>query len=35
MGTLFYKLERLASMSQDKLVKAELENIAQDIKQIL
>jgi len=35
MGSLFYKLERLASMSQDQLVRAELEDIVQDIKQIL
>jgi len=34
-GSLFYKLERLASMAEDKLIKAELEDIAQDIKQIL
>jgi len=35
MGSLFYKLERLANMSQDQLVRAELEGIVQDIKQIL
>ena len=33
--TLFYKLERLANMSEDKLVKAEIEDITQEIKQIL
>jgi len=35
MGSLFYRLERLASISQDQLVRAELEGIIQDIKQIL
>ena len=33
--TLFFKLERLANLSNDILVKAELENIVQDIKQFL
>ena len=32
MGTLFYKIEKLANTSPDKLVKAELESIAEDIK---
>jgi len=34
-GSLFYRLERLASMATDRLIKAELEDISQDIKQIL
>lgn len=34
MGTLFYKLDKLANNSPDKLVKAELESIAEDIKQL-
>jgi len=33
--TLFYRLERIANLSEDKLVKAEIDNIAQDIKQLL
>jgi len=33
--SLFYRLERMANLAEDKLIKAELENIVQDIKQIL
>lgn len=33
--SLFYRLERMANIAEDKLIKAELENIVQDIKQIL
>jgi len=35
MKTLLYKLEQVSGMSSDKLVKAELENIYLDLKQIL
>lgn len=34
MGTIFYRLEKLASFSPDKLVKAEIESIAEDIKHL-
>lgn len=34
MGTLFYKIENIANNSPDKLVKAELESIAEDIRRL-